>query len=489
MCGYLAPFKGSRYHQALFREHGRPDNPREMFNEAHASLRSVVERTFAVWKSRWKFLHNMPDYDFATVQVSLVGASMALHNFIRRHELVALGNDKHYSVSSMPDDMLEVHAGEENLDDGLMVGDTDVDMIFSASKRRPLGCFYVHCRVFEAMSKGNDDAIDPLPRNLPDFLSKVRTMKQSGLSELEKILKEHEELTMELEAHAKLIEQRENELEKREAQNENMKMLLKYQEEMNKKAILEEKKKLAEEQKTKEEKFHRRIGELQKKLDAKQELELEVERMRGAVEVIMRKMSDDGDLEELKDKMDEIKKQLNEKEQYIEDQDSLLEALIIKEHKCNDELREVRKELIYGLMNRRGGVIGVKKMGELDNKPFQTAAKRKYAVREAELKAIELCSLWEGYLRDPNWHPFKVIPVEGDHKEIIDKEDDKLRSLKDEFGNEVYEAVITALKEMNQYNPSGRYPVLELWNFREKRIATLKEGVSWMLKLDRRRRN
>ncbi|GMP49353.1 hypothetical protein CsSME_00016365 [Camellia sinensis var. sinensis] len=128
-------------------------------------------------------------------------------------------------------------------------------------------------------------------------------------------------------------------------------------------------------------------------------------------------------------------------------------------------------------------------MGELDNKPFQTAAKRKYAVREAELKAIELCSLWEGYLRDPNWHPFKVIPVEGDHKEIIDKEDDKLRSLKDEFGNEVYEAVITALKEMNQYNPSGRYPVLELWNFREKRIATLKEGVSWMLKLDRRRRN
>ncbi|KAI8013176.1 Factor of DNA methylation 3 [Camellia lanceoleosa] len=185
------------------------------------------------------------------------------------------------------------------------------------------------------MSKGNNDAIDPVPRNLPDFLFKVRKMKHSGLSELEKILKEHEELTMELEAHVKLIEQRENELEKREAQNENMKMLLKYQEEMNKKAILEEKKKLAEEQKRKEEKFHRRMGELQKKLDAKQELELE---------------------------------------------------------------------------------------------------------------------------------------------EIIDKEDDKLRSLKDEFGNEVYEAVIIALKEMNQYNPSGD-PVLELWNFREKRIATLKEGA------------
>ncbi|KAL7247498.1 hypothetical protein ACSBR2_002417 [Camellia fascicularis] len=364
------------------------------------------------------------------------------------------------------------------------------------------------------MSKGNNDAIDPLPRNLPDFLSKVRKMMQSGLSELEKILKEHEELTMELEAHVKLIEQRENELQKGEAQNENIKMLLKYQKEMNKKAILEEKKKLAEEQKRKEEKFHRRIGELQKKLDAKQELELEVERMRGAVEVIMRKMSDDGDLEELEDKMDEIQKQLNEKEQYIEDQDSLLEALIIKEHKCNDELREVRKELIYGLMNRRGGVIGVKKMGELDNKPFQTAAKRKYAVREAELKAIELCSLTHAVIvvfhvfglgcrvqnllgvQDVSGAPdvtlgfsYSLAGVLPFPLEIIDKEDDKLRSLKDEFGNEVYEAVIIALKEMNQYNPSGRYPVLELWNFREKRIATLKEGVSWMLKLDRRRRN
>ena len=126
--GYLAPFKGSQYHQAQFREHGQPDNPREMFNEAHASLRSVVERTFGVWKSQWKFLHNMPDYDFATVQVPLVGASMALHNFIRRHELAALGSDRHYFVSSAPDDMPDVHAGRQNVDDGLMVGDTDVDM-------------------------------------------------------------------------------------------------------------------------------------------------------------------------------------------------------------------------------------------------------------------------------------------------------------------------------------------------------------------------
>ncbi|XP_028054930.1 uncharacterized protein LOC114259144 [Camellia sinensis] len=125
--GYLAPYKKSWYHQAQFRDHGRPDNPRELFNEAHASLRSVVERTFGAWKSRWKFLHNMPDYDFATVQVPLVGASMALHNFIRRHEIAANAHNEHIRCCSVPDDMPTAEGGE-NMDDGLMVGDTDVDM-------------------------------------------------------------------------------------------------------------------------------------------------------------------------------------------------------------------------------------------------------------------------------------------------------------------------------------------------------------------------
>ncbi|CAL5428305.1 unnamed protein product [Camellia sinensis] len=125
--GYLAPYKKSRYHQAEFRDRGQPDNPRELFNKAHTSLRRVVERTFGAWKSRWKFLNNMSDYDFATVQVPLVGASIALHNFIRRHEIAANAHNEHVSCSSIPDDMPAAEGGQ-NMDDGLMVGDTDVDM-------------------------------------------------------------------------------------------------------------------------------------------------------------------------------------------------------------------------------------------------------------------------------------------------------------------------------------------------------------------------
>jgi hypothetical protein len=60
--------------------------------------------------------------------------------------------------------------------------------------------------------------------------------------------------------------------------------------------------------------------------------------------------------------------------------------------------------------------IGVKRMGELDSKPFHDAMKRKYNEEDAEDRASELCSLWEEYLKDPDWHPFKVIMVDGKHQ-------------------------------------------------------------------------
>lgn len=48
-------------------------------------------------------------------------------------------------------------------------------------------------------------------------------------------------------------------------------------------------------------------------------------------------------------------------------------------------------------------------MGELDEKPFHAAAKKKFNSEEAAEKAVAVCSLWEDYLRDPNWHPYKII--------------------------------------------------------------------------------
>ncbi|KAB1225962.1 hypothetical protein CJ030_MR1G006670 [Morella rubra] len=181
--------------------------------------------------------------------------------------------------------------------------------------------------------------------------------------------------------------------------------------------------------------------------------------------------------------MDEIGKDLNEKEEELARMEELNQTLIVKERKTNDELQEARKELINGLREATARAnIGIKIMGELDTKPFFAATKRKFSKEEADEKALEQCSQWEDYLRDPSWHPFKIIVDKaGNAKEVVDEEDEKLKNLKNEFDDEVYEAVTRALKEMNEYNPSGRYLVPEIWNFKVGRKATLKEGVIHLL--------
>ena len=62
------------------------------------------------------------------------------------------------------------------------------------------------------------------------------------------------------------------------------------------------------------------------------------------------------------------------------------------------------------------GNIRLKRMGELDTTPFFEAIKKRYNRKEVEERVLELCSLWEEHLTNPDWHPFKVIMVEGKEK-------------------------------------------------------------------------
>lgn len=91
------------------------------------------------------------------------------------------------------------------------------------------------------------------------------------------------------------------------------------------------------------EKLHRKIHELQRELDAKQTLELEIERLRGAV-LVMKHMGED-DVDEKK-KLDAIKMELQDKEEEWEGIEQMHQTLVIKERKTNDELQDARKELI-----------------------------------------------------------------------------------------------------------------------------------------------
>jgi len=56
-----------------------------------------------------------------------------------------------------------------------------------------------------------------------------------------------------------------------------------------------------------------------------------------------------------------------------------------------------------------------------------------------------------------------------------------LKALQNELGAGVYQAVVTAVTEINTYNPSGRYTTSELWNYEEGKRATLQEGVKLLL--------
>lgn len=67
-------------------------------------------------------------------------------------------------------------------------------------------------------------------------------------------------------------------------------------------------------------------------------------------------------------------------------------------------------------------------------------------------------------------------------QEILNVEDERLKVLKEEHGEEVYNVVTKALFERHEYNPSGGYAVPELWNFRENRKATIKEVILHLVK-------
>ncbi|KAL5545998.1 hypothetical protein UlMin_005685 [Ulmus minor] len=79
--GFLAPFRGQNYHlHDCRREDG--DRRKEIFNYRHASLRNVIERTFGVWKSRFRILRGIPRYPLEK-QRDIIIACAVLHNFIK----------------------------------------------------------------------------------------------------------------------------------------------------------------------------------------------------------------------------------------------------------------------------------------------------------------------------------------------------------------------------------------------------------------------
>ncbi|KAL8155817.1 factor of DNA methylation 1-like [Apium graveolens] len=340
--------------------------------------------------------------------------------------------------------------------------------------------------------------LDEKDRLHQDFIEETRRMQQMSRDHIQRVLAEQELLSSDLERKKKQLDLWSRQLNRRETRTELDR--LKLDEEKNKNdvwncslqlASMEQKKadenvlRLVEEQQREKEEALKDILRLERELDEKQKLEMEIQELKGKLQV-MKHLGNEDD-EALQSKMKDLEEELEEKEDQRNDVESLNQTLLTKERQSNDELQEARKKLIKGLEEILSGPrtnISVKRMGEIDMKVFQQTMKGRFSLDEADIKALELCTLWQENMKNPEWHPFKIVSVEGNSQpqEIINPNDEMLEGLKKEWGNEIYESVCKALLEMNEYNPSGRYVVSELWNTKENRKATVKEVVSYIMK-------
>ncbi|GAV84391.1 LOW QUALITY PROTEIN: DDE_4 domain-containing protein, partial [Cephalotus follicularis] len=80
--GFLAPYRGQRYHLTEFRHGPNPNTPEKFFNMKHSAARNVIERTIGLLKGRWAILRLRTWYLVKT-QCRIISACALLHNHIR----------------------------------------------------------------------------------------------------------------------------------------------------------------------------------------------------------------------------------------------------------------------------------------------------------------------------------------------------------------------------------------------------------------------
>ncbi|KAM6546031.1 hypothetical protein CsatB_026767 [Cannabis sativa] len=81
--GFLAPYRGTRYHLSEWQHGCAPTNEIEFFNMKHSSARNIIDRCFGLLKIRWAILRSPSFYPIKT-QCRIMTACCLLHNLIRR---------------------------------------------------------------------------------------------------------------------------------------------------------------------------------------------------------------------------------------------------------------------------------------------------------------------------------------------------------------------------------------------------------------------
>ncbi|XP_035822306.1 uncharacterized protein [Zea mays] len=79
--GFLAPYRGQRYHLGGWTAQNPPHSAEEYFNMCHARARNIIERAFGRLKGRWAILRS-PSYFPIKTQCRIIMACALLHNLI-----------------------------------------------------------------------------------------------------------------------------------------------------------------------------------------------------------------------------------------------------------------------------------------------------------------------------------------------------------------------------------------------------------------------
>jgi len=76
----MTSYRGVKYHLKEYSHRG-PQNPEELFNHWHSSLRNVIERTFGVLK---KWFPTEPHYHWRQCQILLLHGVFFITSFLGR---------------------------------------------------------------------------------------------------------------------------------------------------------------------------------------------------------------------------------------------------------------------------------------------------------------------------------------------------------------------------------------------------------------------
>ena len=139
--GFLAPYRGERYHRSDWQRVNGVRGKKELFNFMHSSVRNVIERAFGVLKKRFHILQDIPNYPLRR-QMLIPHACCALHNYIRMEDradtLFTTHGDEYIQEVQESSQVVQVGFPIDmtSQDEMLQVRDSIADMLWEKYTRR-----------------------------------------------------------------------------------------------------------------------------------------------------------------------------------------------------------------------------------------------------------------------------------------------------------------------------------------------------------------